>query len=341
MTERREESPADWPTAPDELGRTLPLAPEGAGARLDVYLARSLELSRAAVRGLLERGDVSLGGRVLKLSDKGMALPAAGELCVRPFRPPSRMRVRVAAESDPEPPILASGPGWLAIDKPAGMPVHPLREDEAGTALGHLLRWHTEAQGVGEGGLRSGVVHRLDVDTSGVLLLSYDERAYGRLRDAFRRHVVEKRYRALVEGHFDPPGDELEITLPLVIARHRPAEVRIASEVDQARGRAREVHQSVRALETLPGATLVEVRPSTGFLHQIRATLAHLGHPVLGDDRYGGRPAEPAGPPGSAPRQMLHAAETRFEEIHAMAADPPDFAACLARLRAAREEGGA
>jgi 23S rRNA pseudouridine1911/1915/1917 synthase len=316
---------------------TLCLTPEGAGQRLDVRLATALGLSRAAVRGLLERGDVMLDERVLKLTDKGMALPGAGALHVRPYRPPSEMCVLPAPAAESAPPILASGPGWIAIDKPAGMPVHPLREGELATVLGHLMRWYPDAQGVGEAGLRSGVVHRLDVDTSGVLLLAHEEEAYKRLRGAFRQHVVRKRYRAIVEGHFDPPGGELEMTLPLVIARHRPALVRVATEVDQARGRAREVHQLVRPLATLLGATLVEVRPQTGFLHQIRATLAHIGHPVVGDERYatGRNPVEAAPDVG---RQMLHAAELDFEEIHARADDPPDFAACLAELQGSPRE---
>ena len=110
-------------------------------------------------------------------------------------------------------------------------------------------------------------------------------------------------------------------------ARHRPARVRVAAEGERARG-ARVGQLSYRPLEVFAGSTLLEVRPRTGFLHQIRATLAHLGFPVAGDRSYG-PPADSTG----AARQMLHAARVAFEEIEAESPDPADFAALCAKLR--------
>jgi 23S rRNA pseudouridine1911/1915/1917 synthase len=170
-------------------------------------------------------------------------------------------------------------------------------------------------------------VHRLDVDTSGVVLFATEEASWRRLRAAFREGRVEKVYRALVRGH--PGSGSLELSL--VTARHRPARVRVleGEEARRARG-ARRARQSFRTLEVFPDAALVEVRPETGFLHQIRATLAHQGSPVLGDRAYG----PPGGDRSGALRQMLHAASLAFEEIRAESPDPADFAALLARLRA-------
>ncbi len=298
------------------------VTPEEAGSRLDAFLAERLRMSRAQSRKLLARGSVSVGGRPLEADAKGLALRAGERIEIIDATPPAGWRV----EPEPEAPlaVLASGPGWLVADKPAGVPVHPLRPGERGSLLGALMARHPETQGVGEGALRSGVVHRLDVDTSGALLLATDEPSWQRLRTAFREHRVEKVYRAIALGEVG--SDEGEIELPLVVARHRPALVRVASA--RARDRARVTRTRWRVLERLPGATLLEVRPVTGFLHQVRATLAHLGHPLAGDRSYAA-----AGDATGAARHMLHAAALRFEEIDARSADPGDFAALLSALR--------
>jgi 23S rRNA pseudouridine1911/1915/1917 synthase len=307
-----------------EPPRSLRVGPADRGRRLDVFLAEKLALSRAQARRLLARGAVSVDGRLLAQSAKGRPLAVGASVAVEPFRRPEQQRVQ------PEPGaalcVLASGAGWLAVDKPAGSPVHPLEEDERGTLLGALSARHPEIHGVGEGGLRSGVVHRLDVDTSGVLLFAREEEAWQRLRRAFQTRRVEKVYRALVCGRLEREG---RAEVGLVLARHRPARVRGvgARESKRARG-VREGILSWWPLEVYETASLVEVRPLTGFLHQIRAILAHRGFPLLGDRVYGGPGAADA-----APRQMLHAASLRFEDVAATSPDPPDFTALCARLR--------
>jgi 23S rRNA pseudouridine1911/1915/1917 synthase len=308
--------------------RQIALEPSALGIRLDRFLASELQLSRAQVRRLLERGAITLDGRVLALTAKGLSLPGEGVLAVAPFRSPDAQRA--IAEPELVLPELASGAEWLAVDKPAGMPVHPLREEETGTALNALIARHPEIHGVGEAGLRSGVVHRLDVDTSGVMLFATGDTGFARLRGAFAAHHVEKRYRAILLGNFDPPGGVREISMPLMIAQHRPARVRIATAGEQARGLARTIRQRVIRVTALADATLVEVEPATGFLHQIRASLAQLGHPVVGDTRYGGRGAvsEACG----AKRHLLHACSVRFEDVAASSPDAPDFAQALVAL---------
>lgn len=303
-------------SAPSEL--SFEVAAGEAGARLDVVLAAHLGVGRAAVRALLERGAVRVAARRLGYRDKARAVAAGERIEVAGFAAPDARRAR--PEPDAPLVVLAEGPGWVAIDKPAGRPVHPLREDEAGTVANALVARRPELYGVGEGGLRSGVVHRLDVDTSGALLFATEESAWRRLRSAFREHRVEKVYRALVAGTLAGEG---ALELDLAVVRHRPARVAVVGEGGgSVPAGARRTGLRWRALAAGAGATLVEVRPRTGFLHQIRATLAWLGHPVCGDPIYGA--------PGGFPRQLLHAAAVRFEEVRAASPDPPDLAAALA-----------
>jgi 23S rRNA pseudouridine1911/1915/1917 synthase len=307
-----------------QTGATFAVAEAEAGARLDRVLAARLGVGRAAVRALLARGSVRLDARALGYRDKARSVEAGARIEVAGFAAPDARCVR----PEPEAPLVvrAEGPGWVAIDKPAGQPVHPLREDEGGTLLNALIARRPELSGVGEGGLRSGVVHRLDVDTSGVLLVATEQTAWLRLRTAFREHRIDKRYRAIVVGRLAGEG---ALEVDLTVARHRPARVAVVGDgVGPVRAGARRTVLRWQALAHGDGVTLVEVRPRTGFLHQIRATLAWLGHPVCGDRSYGTPDDDPTG----AARQLLHAASLRFEEIRAASPDPADFAAVGQRV---------
>ncbi len=297
-----------------------------AGARLDAFLSERLGLSRAETRRLLARGVVSVDGRARDAGAKGERLLLGARVHVAPFTP--RADQCILPAPDLALTVLAEGADWLALDKPAGMPVHPYREDERDTAAGYAVHLHPEMQGVGEGGLRSGVVHRLDVDTSGVLLLATQDAAWRRLRRAFRRHKIAKRYRAIALGDLEDSG---RVELNLRVAQHRPA--RVAVTKPGSAGADRDVRPTRlvwRVVERLRGGCLVEVDMETGFLHQVRVTLAHLGAPLAGDRVYG--PAPEADPSGAA-RHMLHAASLEFEEVRVESPDPPDFRAALERLR--------
>ena len=295
------------------------LVPESeAGSRLDRYLSGALGASRAQVRRLLAGGGVVVDDRVVGSSAKGLPLSAGSRIEVAGFRLPAAQR----PIPDPQVPlvILAEGEGWIAVEKPAGTPVHPRAEEERGTLLNALIARSPEILGVGEGGLRSGVVHRLDVETSGVMLFATQEDRWSRLREAFRRHRVRKRYRAIVAGRLAGDGD---LVLHLGVTRHRPARVRVRPA--GAPG-TRRTALHWRALGSGAGATLVEVEPVTGFLHQIRVALAHLGHPVLGDSVYGVAQVP------EAPRQMLHAAAIGYREIDVCSPDPRDLREVLERI---------
>ena len=289
-----------------------------AGARLDVFLARVLGATRGQVRRLLAAGGVRVGAGATGLSAKGRLLEPGERVAVE------APALAAAAVPEPEPGaplvVLAEGEGWLAVDKPAGVAVHPLAPGERGTLLNALVARHPEVTGIGEGGLRSGVVHRLDVDTSGVLLFATDELRWLDLREAFRRHRVAKTYRALVHGRLAGKG---ELVLHLSVLRHRPARVGV---VEPGAGKSRRTELRWRTLEEFRDTTLVEVSPRTGFLHQIRASLAHLGHPLLGDAAYGA-------PEGFAARHLLHAARVAVDDVAAESPDAADFAEALGRAR--------
>jgi 23S rRNA pseudouridine1911/1915/1917 synthase len=296
------------------------IAPEDAHQRLDVVLARRLDLSRAQTRKLLESGRVTLDGTPVGRSVKGLSVEAGARVAIEDFVHPRDRRAR--PEPDADLTVLAEGPGWVAVDKPAGRAVHPLDADEIGTLLNGLVARWPAMQGVGEGGLRSGVLHRLDRDTSGAMLFATEDATWDRLRGAFARHEIAKTYRVLVAG---APPDAGRLDRRLVVAQHKPAFVKVAP----GKG-GRPTRMGFRTVERFARASLVEVDLETGFLHQVRVGFADAGHPVLGDVVYGGEAAD------AAPRQMLHCARLAYQEIDVTSPDPGDFAAAIARERDAR-----
>jgi len=293
--------------------------------RLDRVLADALGVSRGAVRRLLAGGRVTVKGRVAGASDKGLAVAAGDAIEVAGEPDPADQRpiadVGVALS------VLASGETWAVVDKPAGTAVHPLRPGERGTVVNAAVaRWPGMLSAVTADepdGLRCGVVHRLDVDTSGALLLGLTADAVGRLRAAFHGHRVTKTYAAVVAGS---PPVEGEARLHLRVAQHRPARVAV---VDKPGADTRQCDLRWAVVERLGGASVVRVDLGTGFLHQVRAMLAHLGHPLLGDRAY----ADDEAIAHAAARQMLHAERLRFEEIDASAPWPADFEAVVNGLR--------
>jgi 23S rRNA pseudouridine1911/1915/1917 synthase len=276
---------------------TIVVAPEEAGARLDVVLARGLGVSRGYARRLLRRGVATLEGRS---AAKGALLRAGERIEIGPFRhpdegPPAAGEIRVE--------ILAEGAGYLAIDKPAGLPTHPLDYEERRTALNAVAAIRPEVLRVGRGGLEGGLVHRLDTQTSGVLVFATDEQAWRRARAAFSTRSVEKRYVARVHGRL---AERVAVRLRLAQRGERVARVESGG---------REALSSVSPLEPGTDSSLVEVRPVTGMRHQIRVTLAHLGHPILGDGLYGS--------PLELGRHLLHATYVRIGDFRA-ASEPPE-----------------
>ena len=239
------------------------------GQRLDLYLAQLLGISRGYVRRLLGLKRIRLGGSMPR---KGVILNAGDLVEILPFHDPQD-----GPRAAPEVPVhvLREGEGLLAVEKPAGLPTHPLDFEEIKTVLNALLAHYPELSGVGDGGLRSGVVHRLDTHTSGVLLFATNADVWRRVRAEFAERRVQKRYLARVHGTY---RGTLEIALQLA---HRGRRMRVVASGG------REAVTRLIPVREIGDTTLVEVRPLTGVMHQIRATLSHLGHPLLGDREYG------------------------------------------------------
>ena len=213
---------------------------------------------------------------------------------------------------------------WLAIvDKPAGMVVH----QGAGVTGPTLVDVLGDVLGGGADPGRPGIVHRLDRDTSGLMIVARTEEAHRRLSELIRRHQVERTYLALVEGR--PRSREGTIDAPLG-RDHRAPEKRAVG----GRG-ARQARTHFRVLETLPADTLVEARLETGRTHQVRAHFAAIGHPLCGDPRYGHRGRH------GLDRQFLHSARLAFahprdgHEVTFTSELPDDLVAALERARAA------
>ncbi|MEM6392282.1 MAG: RluA family pseudouridine synthase [Planctomycetota bacterium] len=302
------ETELDW--------RRLEVGAEQGSCRLDAWLAEALGVSRGRVVRLLGEGRVRVHGRVVTERWKGRMVEGGWELEVGLSGDQAEVD-RPIAEAGGEA-VLAEGDGWVVLDKPAGTPVHPLWADERGTLVNTLAAKWPGVIGVGEGGLRSGVAHRLDVPTSGCVVLATEQGAWERLRAAFSEHRVLKRYRAVVRGRLEGPRDEWErVALRLAVTRHRPARVGVVSADDPAGRRCR---LGYRVVELLADATVVEVDLETGFLHQVRAMFAHLRHPVLGDVDYGGE--EPR-----VGRLMLHAERLVIDEREVVSPLPEDFTA--------------
>jgi 23S rRNA pseudouridine1911/1915/1917 synthase len=298
------------------------VAPDDAGSRLDVVLAgAAIGLTRSRARHLIDGGQVPVAGAPRK---PGYLVRAGERIVVDTLPDPTPSRAE--AEALPVD-VLYEDADLVAINKAPGMVVHPAPGRWHGTLVNALLhRWG--ALPAGES-VRPGLVHRLDRDTSGVIVVARTAEALDHLARQFQRRTVEKRYLALVRGVV--ARDELVVDAP--VGRHPTDRKRMSTRTRAGR----RALTRVRVLERFAGASLVEARPETGRTHQIRVHLAARGHPILGDQVYG-RPR--AGTPPPIARQALHAAELvvthprRGDRVAFAAPLWPDMEQALARLRA-------
>jgi 23S rRNA pseudouridine1911/1915/1917 synthase len=295
--------------------------------RLDTYLRGKFPaVSRGAIQRLIEEGHIRVNGRVIKPT----LAPRAGDQ-VEVHWPEAR-----SAEAKPEAmplDILYEDETLLVLNKPPGLVVHPAAGHEEHTLVNALLH-HCAGQLSGIGGVaRPGIVHRLDKDTSGCLVVAKNDETHVALSVQFATRKVEKIYHAILCG--DLPHDRGEIRA--AIARHPSHRKRMA--VDDELGR--EARTGYHVLERLRGATLVQAVLHTGRTHQIRVHFQFLGFPVVGDATYGNRQnqrlADLTG--YTAPRQMLHAGHLAFvhprtaKRLSFDAPRPEDFLDALGALR--------
>lgn len=310
--------------------RSLTIPAELAGLRLDVAVARAFaDLSRARAQALIEGGHVTLAGQPAKASHK----VRAGELLELelPPAPPSGL-----VAQDLPLAVLHEDPALLVLDKAAGMVVHPARGTPHSTVVNALLH---RLGGDAPGGGRLGLVHRLDKDTSGCLVVARTEAALASLQAQFKGRTVEKTYLALCHGALPDHG-----RLDTPYGRHPRDRKRFTGRVQAGRRAVTEWTVRERFGEA---ATLVEVTLHTGRTHQIRVHLSEAGHPLLADEAYGGRRREarlaPEAPARRAAeaigRQALHAWRLAFDhpvtgKRRAFEAPlPADFERALAVLR--------
>jgi 23S rRNA pseudouridine1911/1915/1917 synthase len=303
------------------IDRTLP------SQRLDTYLRGVFPaVSRGTIQRLIEEGHIQVDGRKVKPTHT----PRAGEE-VRVHWPEAK-----AAEARPEEiplDIIFEDETLLVLNKPAGIVVHPAAGNEEHTLVNALLH-HCRGQLSGIGGVaRPGIVHRLDKDTSGCLVVAKNDDTHVALSTQFAGRSVEKLYRALVCGEM--PRDRGEIRA--AIARHTSHRKRMA--VDEESGR--QARTSYHVLERLNAATHVEAVLHTGRTHQIRVHFQHLGYPLIGDLTYGNRQNQKVEDLTTyhAPRQMLHAAHLGFmhprsgKRVQFEAPLPEDFVDAIQALK--------
>jgi len=264
---------------------------DDAGERLDKLVARVAGCSRQRAMTLLEEGRVRLDRRRPRKGDR----PEPGQLLqVEP--PPSEAPV-----AQPELPlhVVHEDAALLALDKPAGMSMHPLVAGETGTLANAVMARFADVLGASTEVRCPGLVHRLDRETSGIVLWARTPEAFEALRRQFSDRTVLKRYHALVEGRVEGEGT---IELPLAHDPRNAARMLATPyPADAIELKARPAYTRYRALSATDDATLVEVEIPTGVMHQIRAHFGFAGHPVVGDTLYGGQPVE------GLERHLLHA----------------------------------
>lgn len=304
--------------------RMLPVPDGLEGERIDIALTRMMGLSRTKTAELIDRGGVSVDGRTV---NKGQRLAAGQVIGVSMSvleRPPLLV---IAPEPIPGMRILFDDDDIVVVDKPVGVAAHPSEGFEGPTVVGGLAAagYRISSSGAQE---RQGIVHRLDVGTTGVMAVAKSELAYTSLKRQFKERTVDKDYHAVVQGILDP----LRGTIDAPIGRHPSRDYRFAVV---AGGKDSVTHYET--LEAFAHGSLVEVHLETGRTHQIRVHVAAMRHPCVGDVTYGADPS--LSKKLGLERQWLHAVRLGFEhpatgERIVVSSDyPQDLVTALERLR--------
>ncbi len=312
-------------------------APEDAGVRLDAYISRQVtDCTRSYAAQLIRKGHVLVDGAAAKPSHR---IKTSEQITIE-MPPPEPV------ELAPEPmalDILFEDRHLIVINKPAGLVVHPAAGHPTGTLVNGIFHHCPDLEGIG-GEMRPGIVHRLDKDTSGVIVVAKSARVLADLSEQFKSRRVAKQYLALVHGVPDRESG----TVDLPIGRH-PTD---RKKMSTASPRGRQALTLWRVREQFQGAALLEIDLKTGRTHQIRVHCQSMGHPLLGEKVYGSRKiqAHPAKNEGALheilqgiQRQMLHAFQLRF--VHPVSAQalkiqapvPPDMNFVITALRSGSE----
>ena len=251
--------------------------PEGLNQeRVDTALSRLLGLSRNVIVGLIEAGEIVKSGTPVGKSDKVLT----GDV-LEVLLPAAKGEAKLVATPIDGLKVVYDDEYLIVIDKPVGIAAHPSPGWQGATVVGAIFAagYQLATSGAAE---RQGVVHRLDVGTSGLMVVAKNEIAYSSLKEQFRQRSVSKVYRALVQGHMDPTVG----TIDAPIDRHPREDYRFAVV---ANGKPSITHY--KTLEVFPAVTLLEIELETGRTHQIRVHFSALHHPLVGDQTYGSDPA--------------------------------------------------
>lgn len=260
--------------------------------RLDVFVADAAEITRSRAGSLIRDGHIEADGSVQ--TKAGYKLRAGSKVTIAiPEAAPSKVEAEDIALD-----ILYQDEDLAVVFKPSGMVVHPAAGNESGTMVNALLKHLDNLSGIG-GEIRPGIVHRIDKDTSGLLLVAKNDRAHVFLSEQIKAHTVQRAYRSILIGNLRE--DEGFVDAP--IGRHPTDRKKMAIVPD-----GREARTNWTVLERLRGATLIEARLTTGRTHQIRVHMASTGHPVLGDPVYGPKKS----PYPVSGGQLLHAFRIGF-----------------------------
>ena len=295
------------------------VTPDQDGERLDVFAAALAGITRSRAGALIRQGSVTVDGAAQAKAGFRLKPGMAVRVALPPAAPVALQAEDIALD------ILYQDDDLAVVFKPSGMVVHPAAGNETGTLVNALLTHLDNLSGIG-GEIRPGIVHRIDKDTSGLLLVAKNDFAHVALSGQIKAHTVKRAYRAIVIGGFK----EHEGTVEGPIGRHPTDRKRMAIVPG---GRDATTHWT--ALEPLRGATLIEARLTTGRTHQIRVHMASIGHPVLGDPVYGPKKS-PCPVQGG---QLLHAFRLGFvhprtgEEMLFEAEPEPRFIYWLEKLR--------
>jgi 23S rRNA pseudouridine1911/1915/1917 synthase len=305
------------------MSQVFVIDPTLAGERVDTAIARLLGISRSAAAEVCESGGARVGKKTLGKADR---VNLEDQLEIANSKPPQELKVVATPVDDLL--VIYQDDDLVIVDKPAGVVAHPTVGFAGPTVAGALLARGIQLSTSGAQE-RQGIVQRLDVGTSGLMMLAKSELAYSRLKQAFRDRTVNKIYHAIIQGHPDP----MEGTFDAPIGRHPKAEFKFAVMED---GKPSVTHY--RTLELFPAVALCEVNLETGRTHQIRVHFSAFKHPLLGDTMYGADPvlAKKLG----IDRQWLHAKELGFTHpitgapMHFVSEYPKDLAEVLVKLRA-------
>ena len=285
------------------------VSPDEVGRRLDVVLAARLGISRSQAAARIKHGLVTVNDAKAKPSQE----LEAGQMVV------AGEPAAVQAAQTIELPVVYQDDDLMIIDKPAGILVHPGAGRTGEATVADFARSRVKDTDPD----RPGIVHRLDRETSGLLVIAKHPAAKRHLMELFEKRSIHKTYLALVVGHPDPPAARIDLPLDRSLLQRVRRGVRLGG---------RPAVTDYRTVQNYPGFSLVEAEPLTGRTHQIRAHLAAIGHPVAGDRMYGA----PVGP-GKLDRQFLHAARLQFsgpsgQKIDVGSPLPPDLQAVLDKL---------